>query len=99
MAGNRDGGLKAAQTNKTKHGADYYVKIGRKGGQNGRGHEFAHGKVSPSEAGKIGGKISKRGPRYREDDWGFLRVQDDEPILGSVELQRSWKDKLLRRIK
>lgn len=33
MAGTKAGGLKAAQTNKAKHGADFYAKIGAKGGK------------------------------------------------------------------
>lgn len=32
MAGNRYGGLKAAATNKAKHGDDFYRNIGHKGG-------------------------------------------------------------------
>jgi len=32
MAGTREGGLAAAITNKTKHGSDFYRRIGSKGG-------------------------------------------------------------------
>ena len=39
---------------------DHLAKIGSKGGKRTKGYEFAHGKTSPSEAGKKGGKISKR---------------------------------------
>ena len=35
MAGNLIGGLKAAQSNKERHGADFYKKIGSKGGKLG----------------------------------------------------------------
>lgn len=40
-----------------------YKKGSAKGGRNSRGYAFAHGKFSPSEAGKIGGKAkqAKRG--------------------------------------
>lgn len=33
MAGTREGGLKAARTLRAKRGADFYSKIGRKGGK------------------------------------------------------------------
>ena len=36
MAGNIEGGKKAADTNRSKYGADFYAKIGRKGGRKGR---------------------------------------------------------------
>ena len=35
MAGTKAGGQKAAATNKTKYGKDFYAEIGRKGGHNG----------------------------------------------------------------
>lgn len=65
MSATREGGLKAAETNKERYGSDYYKKLGRAGGQaqvpkgvaiNGRAKEL----------GGIGGKLSKRGYRmYR----------------------------------
>lgn len=60
MSGSIIGGRKAAQTNKEKYGEDFYVRIGSRGGKNGRGHKFGHGKVDPSIIGKIGGKISRK---------------------------------------
>jgi len=36
MAGTKAGGKLAAQTNKAKHGADFYAKIGAEGGKKGR---------------------------------------------------------------
>jgi len=36
MAGTSEGGCKTAVTNKTKYGADYYARIGSKGGQKTR---------------------------------------------------------------
>ena len=60
MAGNREGGLKAAAKNKARD-PDFYAKIGRKGGKNGHTGGFAANRELASEAGKIGGKISKRG--------------------------------------
>lgn len=55
MAGNKAGGKKAAATNKLRHGADFYSRIGRQGGMNGH----------------TGGTISRRGPakNKHEDEW------------------------------
>lgn len=41
MAGTKAGGLKAAATNKLKHGENFYAKIGRKGGSNSSNGGFA----------------------------------------------------------
>lgn len=62
MAGNREGGLKAAAKNKAKD-PDFYAKIGRKGGKNGHTGGFAANRELASIAGKIGGRISKRGSK------------------------------------
>ena len=74
MSGSREGGLKAAQTNKERHGADFYAKIGSKGGKStapGVKKGFAVDDRNmlqkimgwPSKAqraGRKGGQISKR---------------------------------------
>ena len=62
MAGTKAGGLKAAATNKERHGANFYAEIGRKGGQNGTTGGFYANRELAVEAGRKGGKISKRGP-------------------------------------
>lgn len=66
MAGSKLGGLHAAETNKEKYGPDFYAKIGKLGGQAGRGYAFGHGKVDPARAGQVGGKKSRR--IYTEQD-------------------------------
>ena len=66
MAGTREGGLKAAKTNRKKYGADFYVRNGRKGGQNGHTGGFAANRALARVAGRIGGLKSKRGPRNDE---------------------------------
>ena len=61
MAGNKLGGAKAGATNKAKYGADYYQKIGSKGGKAKVPKGFA--KMSPEKlraAGIKGGTISRR---------------------------------------
>lgn len=62
MSGTKAGGAKAAKTNKKKYGKDFYRELGRRGGKaghpEGRGFQISGKAV---EAGRKGGKISKRG--------------------------------------
>lgn len=69
MAGTKDGGVKAAATNKTKYGTDFYAMIGAKGGKRGKTGGFASdkkgadgltGKERARLAGSKGGRISRR---------------------------------------
>ncbi len=69
MAGTKIGGMKAAQTNKTKYGTDFYASIGAKGGKRGKTGGFASeikgadgltGKERARLAGSKGGRISRR---------------------------------------
>lgn len=70
MSGSKIGGLKTAQTNKERRGADYHREIGRIGGSrtNTKPKGFAYAKLNlsqddpahPANAGFKGGKISKR---------------------------------------
>lgn len=64
MAGTKQGGARAAATNKSKYGADFYSKIGTAGGKGSRGYGFGHGKADPVEAGRKGGTISRRTKTY-----------------------------------
>lgn len=70
MPGTKLGGKKAASTNKSKYGKDFYAKIGRIGGLNGHTGGFAYDGVSKDGmtgperaviAGAKGGRKSKRG--------------------------------------
>jgi general stress protein YciG len=61
MAGTREGGRKAAKTNKAKYGVAFYSTIGKKGGQTSRNGGFAANRELARIAGAKGGKISKRG--------------------------------------
>jgi uncharacterized protein len=63
MAGTKVGGMKAAATNKAKHGSDFYAKIGAKGGKNGHTGGFAANPALARKAGAIGGRISRRRPK------------------------------------
>lgn len=60
MAGTKAGGQKAAATNKTRHGSDFYAKIGAKGGKNGNTGGFAANRELARIAGAKGGRISRR---------------------------------------
>ena len=61
MAGTKAGGVKAAQTNKVRHGSDFYAKIGAKGGTMGHTGGFAANRDLARAAGAKGGRISRRG--------------------------------------
>lgn len=66
MSGTREGGLKAAATNKRLHGSDFYARMGQKGGKNGHTGGFFNNPDRAREAGRKGGKISRRGPAKHE---------------------------------
>lgn len=59
MAGTKEGGKKAAAKNLARD-PDFYAKIGRKGGQNGRTGGFAANPELARIAGAKGGRISRR---------------------------------------
>jgi len=60
MAGTKAGGVAAAETNKKKHGADFYARIGAMGGKKGRTGGFFANRDLAREAGRKGGRISRR---------------------------------------
>lgn len=61
MPGTQSGGKKTAQINKERHGEDFYVKIGALGGAKSRNGGFAQNRELAREAGRIGGRRSRRG--------------------------------------
>ena len=67
MAGNNEGGKKAAATNKARHGSNFYAEIGRIGGSHGHTGGFASNPELAREAGRKGGLISRRGPAKKKD--------------------------------
>ena len=77
MSGTKAGGQKAAATNKAKYGKDFYAEIGRKGGKNGHTGGFAANPELAREAGRKGGKISKRGPAIRLTADKIKKIRDE----------------------
>jgi len=69
VAGTKEGGLKAAATNKAKYGDSFYKRVGAIGGKIGNTGGFASefldkdgltGRERASKVGQIGGTISRR---------------------------------------
>ncbi|MCE7936518.1 hypothetical protein DYH10_01905 [Candidatus Saccharibacteria bacterium CPR2] len=60
MAGTKAGGQRAADTNRKRHGADFYARIGAVGGKKGRTGGFYANRELAREAGAKGGRISRR---------------------------------------
>lgn len=64
MSGTIEGARAAAKTIKEKYGADYYAKIGAEGGKKGTTGGFAYAKANGldwhREAGRKGGRKSRR---------------------------------------
>ncbi len=60
MSGTKQGGIKAAETNKSRYGKNFYKKIGAVGGKKSTTGGFAANPELAREAGRKGGRISKR---------------------------------------
>lgn len=60
MAGTPKGGAAAAETNKKKYGPDFYARIGAMGGKKGTTGGFFANRDLAREAGRKGGRISRR---------------------------------------
>lgn len=61
MSGTKAGGIKAAKTNKQRHGKDFFKRIGKIGGRNGHTGGFAANPEFAKICGAKGGRISRRG--------------------------------------
>ena len=68
MAGTKQGGKSAAATNKAKYGADFYAKIGAKGGKKGTTGGFFVNRDLARVAGAKGGRISRRTKKVNQSD-------------------------------
>ena len=75
MPQTKAGALKAAQTNKLRHGKDFYKRIGQKGGsKSGVRKGFAADPELAKIAGAKGGRISRRGAAKRKVEYEDERV-------------------------
>lgn len=63
MAGTIIGGKRAAATNKTRYGDNFYARIGAIGGRNGNTGGFFANRELASTAGRKGGLKSRRRPK------------------------------------
>jgi len=75
MPGTKSGGLKAATTNKERHGADFYKRVGQKGGSV-LGTKGGFASMPPerrAELGRKGGIASRRtGIKNKKGNTGIL---------------------------
>lgn len=60
MAGTQQGGVRAADTNRKRHGKDFYARIGAIGGKKGKTGGFYANRDLARIAGAKGGRISRR---------------------------------------
>jgi general stress protein YciG len=67
MAGTKAGGQKAAATNKSKYGKEFYARIGQSGGKLGRTGGFYANRDLARVAGAKGGRISRRTTKKSSD--------------------------------
>ena len=82
MGGTVSGGIIAAETNKEKHGKDFYRRIGQKGGKVKNSNKgFGSNRERAKEAGRIGGTISRRTKKTEDacvcnkpDKYGFVHL-------------------------
>lgn len=73
VAGTMAGGKHAAETNKLRHGKDFYAKIGAMGGKKGHTGGFAANPELARYAGRLGGMKSKRGVKMSDKAWTIKR--------------------------
>jgi general stress protein YciG len=67
MAGTKEGARKAYLATIERHGADFYSRIGRKGGKNGHTGGFYANRELARRAGAIGGRKSRRGASKKDE--------------------------------
>jgi len=101
MTGTFTGGKKAAFTNKSKYGEDFYGRIGAIGGKKGHTGGFAAGEAGRERArkyGRKGGTISRRNsPLTPEQKQQLIEAMDNiESFAPEPPVKRHFWDKLRR---
>lgn len=77
MSGTVAGGIKTREIFYEKYGRDYFKTIGRKGGKACNPYKgFGSSPERAMEAGRIGGKISKRGPAKKKKEENVQEKED-----------------------
>lgn len=87
MSGNKEGALKARDTNIKKHGPDFYKKIGSESWKNpdrSRKTGFALNPSLAKEAGRKGGKKTKSEYKTKEEEW--TTPEEIRQLIESEEL-------------
>jgi len=88
MAGNKEGGRKAAAKNLARD-PDFYKRIGRIGGQKGTTGGFAANRELAREAGRKGGRISKRRSVSSKIEEEFNNGGTDEPGENTIPVKHT----------
>lgn len=86
MAGNREGALKARETNKKKYGPDFYKNIGSKSWKNperSRKTGFALNSELAKEAGRKGGKKTKS--EYKTQDTEYTTAEELAEVFAQTD--------------
>lgn len=92
MAGTKEGGRRAAETNKKLHGDDFYKRIGSLGGQNGHTGGFASNPALARIAGAKGGRKSRRGRAGLNKEKEYYYSGDPKDVGENPERPvRSWE--------
>ena len=66
MPGTKNGGIKAAETNKKRYGKSFYQRIGAMGGKKSTGGGFAANPELAREAGRKGGLKSRKNKAVKQ---------------------------------
>lgn len=67
MSGTVEGGKKAVESVRKRYGDDHYRQIGAIGGSRGRGGGFTGRPDLARHAGRLGGRISRRGVKLTSE--------------------------------
>jgi len=90
MSGTTAGGLKAQKTNKERYGEDFYRQIGASGGRKSSGGGFAANPELAKEAGRKGGKASRRVKAKAT----HVPVE----VVTAIEDKANWVDRLIHNL-
>jgi hypothetical protein len=99
--GNREGGLKAAATNKERYGEDFFSNVGRKGGKISRGGGFADKRVGAdglTHAQRAGAKGGATGRRGKDKQPRQPKPSENHPWRMQPQPSKTWAERIAERI-